>query len=830
MFPQASLVQAMVEAQRQQQLTQQNMNQQQQNSQNLQNVNQTQQQQTPSDKKKRYKRYDKPPYTYQALIALAIQSSSQKMLRLSQILEQIKKMFPFFQGEYTGWKESVRHNLSQCDAFTQILRDPNRPQSKGNFWSVDITKIPAEQFRRQNTKVSRAVPPGFGYALDLRDIFDIHSGQVKIQSVNGLHPLLRPLNETRMPMMMAAGIGVYNQQQQAYLQAQMQHLHHQQQIIRQNQVAQQMALLNNQNNNNNPPQTPFQNQVSQNAQNTTPPKPPKYNNQPNQNSSSQYHNQPIQNSESHSSNSPPQNNNNHNSVISQNLAAAISGHQIQIGTPSPPHNNSLPSSNQSQPNNQNLSPQNQSNSSQSPQNEVNLQQHQVISTQYVTQQNMPPPVQIQNDIPETPFNVNVNSEPTCSSSPNTSPSRPNRITNNSPTTEQKQQDDQKPPKIDIKSESKTSNPVKSSSSIKSSSMHSSPAEHSSDPEADDESDNDLGRTFSSRKLLTTNRKILHNRRQEFEKRRMSRKNRKRKACKEDLEISRLAKKENRSSSPVKNQNNNNINNPILESEQFSGVVVPQISFSTRQTNSNTTGIGSCHSFSNTTSTQSTTSLNTSLSSVLSPLIDNYINSPQALAQCAQDVALTDKLNQFTQSVNHCSNIYKQLIKLDCKSISPPNVVAPLGKNQNSSNFAQNLNAGQNLPLLINTSLPAEVAHAMNSLRNKKVSKVEKNTNSTPTIPTTSQQHQSKFQVPLQPSSILSQNNASLTQNLLASQYLQNLQNQNNPFIGLGMPNMPSTGQQHLSTESNQSSNYRKSQNQKTNINFLFFQAHLFYLV
>ena len=149
-------------------------------------------------RKKRYKRYDKPPYTYQALIALSIQSAPQKMLRLSQILEQIKKMFPFFQGEYTGWKESVRHNLSQCDAFKQVLRDPNRPQSKGNFWTVNINKIPAEQFRRQNTKVSRAVPPGYGYALDLRDIFDIYTGMIKIAPVNPqLHPLLRPLSECK---------------------------------------------------------------------------------------------------------------------------------------------------------------------------------------------------------------------------------------------------------------------------------------------------------------------------------------------------------------------------------------------------------------------------------------------------------------------------------------------------------------------------------------------------------------------------------------------------------------------------------------------------------
>ena len=69
---------------------------------------------------KRYKRYAKPPYSYVALITLAILSSPKKKLRLNQILKRISEMFPFFQGQYQGWRDSVRHNLSQNECFQKV--------------------------------------------------------------------------------------------------------------------------------------------------------------------------------------------------------------------------------------------------------------------------------------------------------------------------------------------------------------------------------------------------------------------------------------------------------------------------------------------------------------------------------------------------------------------------------------------------------------------------------------------------------------------------------------------------------------------------------------
>ncbi|XP_040210623.1 forkhead activin signal transducer 3-like [Rana temporaria] len=106
-------------------------------------------------KKKNYQRYAKPPYSYLAMISLVIQTSPERKLKLSQILHDISTLFPFFKGDYQGWKDSVRHNLSSNDCFRKVLKDPLKPQAKGNYWTVDVSRIPAEAMKLQNTAVTR---------------------------------------------------------------------------------------------------------------------------------------------------------------------------------------------------------------------------------------------------------------------------------------------------------------------------------------------------------------------------------------------------------------------------------------------------------------------------------------------------------------------------------------------------------------------------------------------------------------------------------------------------------------------------------------------------
>lgn len=106
----------------------------------------------------------KPQHSYIGLIAMAILSSPEGKLVLSDIYQHILDNYPYFRTRGPGWRNSIRHNLSLNDCFVKAGRSAN---GKGHYWAVHPANV--DDFRKgdfRRRKAQRKVRKHMGLAVD----------------------------------------------------------------------------------------------------------------------------------------------------------------------------------------------------------------------------------------------------------------------------------------------------------------------------------------------------------------------------------------------------------------------------------------------------------------------------------------------------------------------------------------------------------------------------------------------------------------------------------------------------------------------------------------
>ena len=107
-------------------------------------------------------RYQKPSYSYIALITMAIECTPNKRATLSEICQFIRERFPYYQENCKqGWENSIRHNLSLNECFVKQPREQGKP-GKGHYWTVDpdaMRMFDAGSFRRRKRRFKKGDKP-----------------------------------------------------------------------------------------------------------------------------------------------------------------------------------------------------------------------------------------------------------------------------------------------------------------------------------------------------------------------------------------------------------------------------------------------------------------------------------------------------------------------------------------------------------------------------------------------------------------------------------------------------------------------------------------------
>ena len=56
---------------------------------------------------------------------------------MADIYRYLQENYQFFRSEYTGWKNSIRHNLSLNECFIKLPKKEGGKTGKGHYWAID---------------------------------------------------------------------------------------------------------------------------------------------------------------------------------------------------------------------------------------------------------------------------------------------------------------------------------------------------------------------------------------------------------------------------------------------------------------------------------------------------------------------------------------------------------------------------------------------------------------------------------------------------------------------------------------------------------------------
>lgn len=80
----------------------------------------------------------RPPYSYTALIYMAMHAIAKERIQLGEIYNQVTKSWAYYLARpaETGWKNSIRHNLTVSRCFKKVARAEGEA-GKGGYWMID---------------------------------------------------------------------------------------------------------------------------------------------------------------------------------------------------------------------------------------------------------------------------------------------------------------------------------------------------------------------------------------------------------------------------------------------------------------------------------------------------------------------------------------------------------------------------------------------------------------------------------------------------------------------------------------------------------------------